>query len=70
MHSLNRQRKDKVRQLISFTGIGEAKAIELLSLTGWQIEAAADHFFMSGGASQPAIDPAKAGELFDSYKGA
>jgi len=36
---------------------------------GWQLDAAADHFFMGGGASsEPAIDTAKVSELFDKYK--
>ena len=36
MHKLNRQQKEKMRQLISFTGVSESDAVQLLSMTGWQ----------------------------------
>ena len=94
------KQKDKVRSLMSFTGVryrrpshtalvhfatqliasscsvcpapcgSESRAIDLLSQSGWQLDAAADRFFMSGGAPQPSVDAAKVGALFDQYKGA
>ena len=70
MHSLKRAQKDKVRALISFTGVSESRAIDLLSQTGWVLEQAADAFFMGGGGSVATVDAAKVGELFDHYKGA
>ena len=69
MHSLKRAQKDKVRSLQSFTGVSESRAIDLLSQVGWQLDAAADMFFMGGGGgSQPSVDAVKVGELFDQYK--
>mmetsp|Transcript_10023 Transcript_10023/g.25966 ORF Transcript_10023/g.25966 Transcript_10023/m.25966 type:complete len:251 (+) Transcript_10023:114-866(+) len=69
MHSLKRAQKDKVRDLISFTGASEPLAIELLKACDWQLDAAADHFFMGGGgSSESTVDSAKITALFESYK--
>ena len=54
-----------------FSRHSEQKAIELLTECGWQLDAAADRFFMSGGGgSRSAIDQSKVEALFNSYKGA
>jgi len=69
MQSLKRPQKDKVRSLQSFTGVSEARAIDLLTQVGWQLDAAADAFFMGGGGSQqPTVDPIKVSDFFDHYK--
>ena len=69
MQSLKRAQKDKVRSLMSFTGVSESKAIDLLTMCGWQLDASADRFFMSGGGAQASVDAAKVSALFDHYKG-
>ena len=98
-NSLKRQHKERVRSLMSFTGVrcacahtqppffcntgsrffsplysawhSEQKAIELLTECGWQLDAAADRFFMSGGGgSRSTIDQSKVEAMFNSYKGA
>jgi len=48
----------------------EALAIQLLKACDWQLDAAADHFFMGGGggSSAPTVDSGKISGLFDSYK--
>jgi hypothetical protein len=49
----------------------ESLAIELLKAADWQLDAAADSFFMSGGASAASsVDSSKISALFDQYKGA
>jgi len=71
MHSLKRAQKEKVRDLISFTGTSEALAIQLLKACEWQLDAAADMFFMGGGggASESAsVDASKITQLFESYR--
>lgn len=68
MSSLKRQQKEKVRDLISFTGASESVAIELLKAYEWQLDAAADHFFMNGGGSKTAVDSGKIVALFEKYK--
>lgn len=69
MQALKRGQRDKVRQLIGFTGVEEHLAIELLRMTDWSLEAAADAFFTGGGASaDPNVDEEKIAALFDKYK--
>ena len=69
MQALKRGQRDKVRQLIGFTGVEEHLAIELLRMTDWSLEAAADAFFTGGGASaDPDVDEEKIAALFDKYK--
>jgi len=68
MQSLKRAQKEKVRSLTSFTGVSESKAIDLLTRCGWQLDQAADLFFMSGAPSGPTVDAAKIGALFEVYK--
>jgi len=70
MQGLKRGQKDKARSLMSCTGVSEKQAVELLTRCGWQIEAAADMYFMGGGGSQQTVDPAKVGALFEKYKDA
>ena len=54
-----------------FSRHSEQKAIELLTECGWQLDAAADRFFMSGGGgSRSTIDQSKVEAMFNSYKGA
>ena len=70
MQALKRAQKDKVRSLISFTGVSEGLAIQLLKACDWQTDMAADSFFMGGGApSAPSVDSAKIAAIFDGYKG-
>jgi len=64
---LKRAEKDKVRQFVSFTGASEAMAIEFLKMTQWQVDAAADHFFIGGGGGS-SVDAAAVSALFDKYK--
>jgi DCN1-like protein 1/2 len=45
----------------------EAVAIELLRATDWQLDAAADRFFMSGGGPSVQIDAEKVEKLFQGY---
>lgn len=69
MQALKRAQKDKVRSLISFTGVSEGLAIQLLKACDWQTDMAADSFFMGGGApSAPSVDSAKIAAIFDGYK--
>jgi len=47
----------------------ESLAIELLKAADWQLDAAADSFFMSGGASAASsVDSSKISALFEQYK--
>ena len=71
--SLRKPQKEKVKQFTGFTGANEKVAIELLSVFGWNLEAAVDAFFTGGsgafgGSSGPAVDAAKVAEVFAKYK--
>jgi DCN1-like protein 1/2 len=45
----------------------EPMAIDLLKKMDWQVDAAADRFFMSGGGPAVTVDAAKVEQLFQSY---
>lgn len=50
-----------------FLALSEAMAIEFLKMTQWQVDAAADHFFIGGGGGS-SVDAAAVSALFDKYK--
>lgn len=69
MNRLKRSEKDKVRQLMTFTQASESQAIEVLKITQWQLDAAAEIFFTGGiGGQGSSVDSKAVDALFDKYK--
>ena len=46
-----RPQKEKCKQFVVFTGASERVAVEVLKRNDWNLEAAVDSFFGSGGMS-------------------
>ena len=69
----SKAQREKVKQLCSFTGASEKVATELLTIFGWNLDAAVDAFFSGaadgfGGSSGPTVDAAKVAASFEKYK--
>ncbi|GLI58884.1 hypothetical protein VaNZ11_000653 [Volvox africanus] len=69
MNRYTKQQKDKITQFRTITGSSEKIATDCLKNTGWAIDAAIDHFYTSGLATQASgLDLRAVEALYQRYK--